>query len=135
MARDIPFQLTKSNFRQTALNAAVAAGFAADADEVIAVAEKFYTEFLEPQVDADNEKLRADFEAGAASKAAGKTSTSGKPDDEFTWGKYAGKTIEQVYQEDPGYIDWLINKDKQPARNTMRERARSYVDGLKAGVS
>lgn len=29
-------------------------------------------------------------------------------DDEFDFGKYKGKTIEDLLKENPGYVDWLI---------------------------
>jgi DNA polymerase-3 subunit epsilon len=29
----------------------------------------------------------------------------------FNFGKYTGRTVVEVFQEDPGYYDWMINKD------------------------
>ena len=151
MARDVAFQLLPSNFMQTATNtaagltsAAIGAGFVADPEE----AEIYFDsqrdrifEALVEQVKLDNASLKADFDA-APNKTynkSGGTNTGGAKapsadDNTFTWGKYSGKTIEEVYTLDPSYIDWLVNKDTNEARNTMRDRARVVLDALKAGV-
>lgn len=34
----------------------------------------------------------------------------------FTFGKYKGKTIKELYETDAGYIKWLINSDKTDPR-------------------
>jgi HD superfamily phosphohydrolase YqeK len=40
----------------------------------------------------------------------------------FTFGKYNGKTIPEVYNEDPGYIKWAKeNMDREPAKSLLKE--------------
>ena len=40
----------------------------------------------------------------------------------FTFGKHNGKTIQEVYNEDPGYIKWAKeNMDREPAKSLLKE--------------
>lgn len=53
---------------------------------------------------------------------------------EFNFGKHKGSTIADVYESDADYIDWLVNKDWNKARNFMRGKAAAYLETVKAGV-
>jgi 3'-phosphoadenosine 5'-phosphosulfate sulfotransferase len=150
MAKDVAFQLLPSNFLQTATNSAatvveglVAAGFISDADEAVEAIRKVRDELftdLVAQVEQDNAALKAAFDAAPTksygNKGGAKTPTapSNPGDAVFTWGKFKDKSIAEVAKEDDSYLDWLINKDTNAARNFMRAQAKAYVEQTQAGV-
>lgn len=45
----------------------------------------------------------------------------------FNFGKYKGKTIAQVHQDDPQYLEWVVENNKWGV-------VKSYFESLKAGV-
>ena len=48
-------------------------------------------------------------------------------DYKLTFGKHAGKTIPEIYAEDPGYIRWAKeNMTKEPARSLLKEFKIEY---------
>lgn len=52
----------------------------------------------------------------------------------FNFGRHDGETIAAVYESDPDYIDWLVNKDYNKARNKIRKPAKEFLDKVQAGV-
>jgi hypothetical protein len=52
----------------------------------------------------------------------------GKIMDKLTFGKYQGSTLEQVYQRDPNYIQWLSEKAYQ---RVIRDAAQKILDTKK----
>ena len=36
-----------------------------------------------------------------------------KPEDELTFGKYKGKSIRYIYENDPKYLSWLIQNSNE----------------------
>ena len=128
------------NLKQTAINqagnlaaAAMQAGQFETYDEGIE-AILFGADKLYDSLDQQFEEASAT----AATSSAGSEQTAAKVenpgDTEFTWGKKAGQTIAQVQETDPDYINWLVNKDKNPGRNFMRKLASQFLESAKAGV-
>lgn len=65
-------------------------------------------EFEKPNIEAEKPDIEAE-----------------KPDIEtwkFNFGKHSGKTIPEVYAEDPGYIKWAKeNMEREPAKSLLKE--------------
>lgn len=47
----------------------------------------------------------------------------------FNFGKYQGKTIREVFDEDSGYFDWIIEKSSMPKET--KAYARNFLNKLK----
>lgn len=149
MPKDVAFQINPTNAFQTVMNVVGSEAAAAlnsgqlgieDLSDWSAARRAELFEEAMVQVEKDNAALKEAFD-NAPEKTYNKTKKE-QPEvplgeDAFTWGKPSvkGKTIATVYTEEPSYLDWLVNKDTNPARNFMRDRARKYIDSLKAGVS
>ena len=46
-------------------------------------------------------------------------------DIEFRFGKHKGKTIDEVYQEDAGYLEWCL--DNFDDKNFMKLKIKEYM--------
>ncbi len=59
----------------------------------------------------------------------GKTRVTKQEDIRFTFGKYRGKTIGEVYLDDPGYIAWLAkNADPKYENTKINQALRVFAD-------
>jgi hypothetical protein len=43
-------------------------------------------------------------------------------DEKFVKGQYAGETVQDVWDDDPDYVDWLISKDAEDVTLTHEDR-------------
>ena len=64
-----------------------------------------------PELQNDVEFLSKFSERGSCADYAGRIAFNEKGEEIFAFGKHKGKTVEQVFREEPSYYAWMMNGD------------------------
>ena len=77
----------------------------------------------QPQQQAN--KKPAPAPAPAPKKESGQENNAGGGDIVVNFGKYTGKTVREIYEEDPDYVKWLAEKAQ---KDDIKQAAKEMID-------
>ncbi len=126
----VTMKQTGYNAAATVVSALATAGLLESREQAFSTLEE-----IAGKIYAELSGLTEDVPTKAASNGASRSQQSDNPGDiVFNFGRNDGKTIADVYRDDPEYLTWLTEQDSNSRRNWIRQKAQDFLDTVRAGV-